>query len=87
MTLAAAAEAGNWVDLLHPVDAALMHLHPVAADVTEIRRLLNGQPIPCLEPPSVAEGRAYDPGGRLIAIVVYDAGNALWRPRIVFSNT
>jgi len=86
-TLSSAAEAGNWADLLHPMDTALMHLHAVAADETETKRLLNGRPIPCPEPPATAEGRAYDPGGRLIAIVVYDAGTALWRPKRVFSST
>ncbi|HUW08604.1 MAG TPA: tRNA pseudouridine(55) synthase TruB [Anaerolineae bacterium] len=85
-TLAAAAEAGTWADYLHPMDAALLHLHPIAADESETKRLLNGQPIPCLEAPSTAEGRAYDPGGRLIAIVVYDAGTAHWRPKRVFSS-
>jgi len=85
-TLAAAAEAGNWADLLHPMDTALMHLHAVAADETETRRLLNGRPIPCSEPPPTAEGRAYDPRGTLIAIVVYDAVTALWRPKRVFSK-
>jgi tRNA pseudouridine55 synthase len=68
--LTQAKAADDWAHLLHPLDAALLDF--------------DGQPIPCPTSPTAALGRAYDPDGFLIAIIVYDPETALWRPKKVF---
>jgi len=84
--LTQAVAADDWAHLLHPLDAALLDFEAVAVDATAAQRLRHGQPIPCPTSPATALGRAYDPNGILIAIIVYDAETTLWRPKKVFSD-
>jgi len=84
--LAQAVAADDWAHLLHPLDAALLDFEAVTVDATAAQRLRHGQPIPCPTSPTTALGRAYDPNGTLIAIIVYDPDTALWRPKKVFSD-
>ena len=85
-TLAQAVAAGDWVRLLHPLDAALLDFEALTIDATDTQRLRHGQPLPCPTPPSTALGRAYGPDGALIAIVAHDPEAALWRPKKVFTD-
>jgi len=84
--LAEAVAAGDWARLLHPLDAALLDFEAVTVDAAAARRLRHGQPVPCPAPPATALGRAYGPDGALIAVVAYDPGAALWRPKKVFTS-
>jgi tRNA pseudouridine55 synthase len=85
--LAQAAEEGHWPQLLRPVDEALAHRFPALhLDANEARRLCSGQSVECGE--AIAQegdlARVYGPEGRFLALAVYDAQKAVWRPHKVF---
>ena len=83
-TLAAAAHAGDWQRFLLPPDQAVLDLTPVYLDVGRTQVLLHGNPVTAPTPPAIPTGRAYDPDGRLIALVTYDAAQQVWQPDKVF---
>jgi tRNA pseudouridine55 synthase len=85
-TLSEAATTSTWMELLLPLDAALLDLERVAASEAEVRQLVHGQPIPCPQPPATALGRAYGPDGAFVAVVTHDAAACQWRPKKVFAG-
>lgn len=87
-TLSAAAETHDWQRLLLPPDQAVLDMTPVYLDEGRAQVLLHGNPVTApLETPPTAFGRAYDPSGRLIALVTYDAKLQVWCPDKVFVTT
>jgi tRNA pseudouridine55 synthase len=84
--LSAAAAANRWMDMLLPMDQALVGMEPVCLDATDMRHILHGRPIACPHPPSAPLGRAYGTDGRLMAILAYDRETSRWRPRKVFAR-
>lgn len=86
--LSAAAEAHDWQRLLLPPDQAVLDMTPVYLDEGRAQVLVHGNPVTApLETPPTALGRAYDPSGRLIALVTYDAKLQVWCPDKVFVTT
>ncbi len=86
--LSAAAEAHDWQRLLLPPDQAVLDMTPVYLDEGRAQVLVRGNPVTApLEAPPTALGRAYDPSGRLIALVTYDAKLQVWCPDKVFVTT
>jgi tRNA pseudouridine55 synthase len=57
-----AAEEGHWAELLHPIDAALMHFPALHLDAEAARRLCSGQAV--LPQPSLDRGGAESPPPR-----------------------
>lgn len=83
-TLAGAAQAGTWQQYLLAPDEAVRDLLPVICDAEAASTLQHGNALPCPTVPLTTTGRAYDPHGRLIALVIYDAERQQWRPHKVF---
>jgi tRNA pseudouridine55 synthase len=81
---AAAIETGDLARYLSPIRAALTALSPVPVDGELAGKLLHGQSIPGPAPQAERLGYAVEPGGAVRAILAYDAGTGLWRPRKVF---
>lgn len=84
--LAEAAHAGTWQQVLLPPDEAVRDLVPVICDAAAMSTLQHGNALPCPTVPATTIGRAYDPHGRFIALVRYDADRQQWRPHKVFIN-
>jgi len=84
--LAEAHRDGTLHRSLHPLTAALHALVPVSVDLEAEQRIRNGQFIPCPTRPSGDTGYAVDADGVAIAILIYDAGRAAWRPEKVFAK-
>ncbi len=78
------AAADDWQRFLLPPDQAVLHLTPVYLDEGRTQVVRHGNPVTATAPPPRPAGRAYDPAGRLIALVTYDAGLQMWRPDKVF---
>jgi tRNA pseudouridine55 synthase len=83
-TVANAARQGDLARFLHPLATALEKLTRVPVDAEQVARLVHGQPIPCETRPEIETGYATDAADALIAILVYDAIHATWRPNKVF---
>ncbi len=85
--------AGDWPDLLQPIDLGLMALPALTARMSLEQDLRHGQPIvldeesarPLPSPANGAEARAYAEDGSLIGIIRYDGEGAMWRPRKILS--
>ena len=91
--LAEAFAQGNWQELIHPLDEALLDFEPVVIDAETEQRIRHGQQVqaPPLAPPKRGgiEGgvcRAYSQTGELIGILRYDAQTGLWQPKKVFNH-
>lgn len=84
--LAEAHRGGTLDRSVHPLTAALHALVPVPVDPETEQRIRNGQFIPCPARPSGDTGYAVDADGAAIAILIYDAGRAAWRPEKVFAK-
>lgn len=85
-TLADAARAGTWQQYLLAPDEAVRDLVVVPCDALAAATLQHGNAIPCPAAPATPTGRAHDPDGQLIALVIYDADGQAWRPHKVFVN-
>ena len=83
--LQAAVETGCWEDLLHPLDAALRAFDRADLPAGLARRVGQGQAIPLDPLPKTLLARAYDPDGRLIALLQPSNEPGFWRPRKVFT--
>jgi tRNA pseudouridine55 synthase len=87
-TFAQAAAEGGWPDLLHPIDAALIHLPALHLDADGARRLCAGQAVAAPPQPSPqGQGemaRVYGPDGAFLALATYDQTDGTWHPRKVF---
>ena len=84
--LAEAHRGGTLDRSVHPLTDALHALVPVPVDPDTEQRIRNGQFIPCPARPSGDTGYAVDADGAAIAILIYDAGRAAWRPEKVFAK-
>ncbi len=86
--LAAAVERGEAAAVLLPVDLPVRHWPAVQLDERQARDLANGRPL-ALETAGGADGwaRAYDPAGRLLALLQWMPQDDRWWPRRVFPPT
>lgn len=82
--LEAAAAAGNWHELVQPMDRALQHFGPVHLAPEIARRVASGQTVSLDSAPATPLLRAYAPGGRLLALLQPANGAGMWRPTKVF---
>lgn len=97
--LAAAFEAGNWRELLQPMDCGLMALPAITVEIEDEKDLRHGQAVDIsaaaeaapktgtagvAQPADGTEARAYAEDGSLVGIIRFDAESGMWRPRKVF---
>lgn len=68
--------------LLRRTDDALLQWPEIRLDAEGANRIQHGNPVP-LTPGGAGLGRAYDPRGRLIAIIEADPANNEWKPKKV----
>lgn len=82
-----AVEAGHWIHLLHPLDAALQGFERVDLPADLARRVSQGQSILLDPPPNTPLARAYAPDDSLVAVLQPSSRKpGLWRPKKVFMN-
>ncbi|HLF01683.1 MAG TPA: tRNA pseudouridine(55) synthase TruB [Anaerolineales bacterium] len=72
----------GFLKLLKPTDHALLEWPEVKLDAEGANRIQHGNPVP-LTPGATGLGRAYDPRGRLVALVEADPANNEWKPKKV----
>jgi len=72
------------LEILHPLDEALLHVEAFKLDEDAAVRIRQGQQIEGPHPVSGPLCRAYGPEGNLIALLHYDEQNQVWQPRKVF---
>lgn len=84
--VAQAAREGRLETLLYPLDAALETFPAVALSEQDSQRVRSGRSVGRDVAPPSPEGlcRAYDPAGRLLALLRYDPVTDRWRPHKVF---
>jgi tRNA pseudouridine55 synthase len=83
--LTAAIQTGAWLQLLHPVDAALQDLERVDLSVDLVQRVSQGQAVELKARPETHLARAYAPGDTLVAILKPSSKKpGLWQPKKVF---
>jgi tRNA pseudouridine55 synthase len=86
---------GCWLDLLHPLDAALARFPALHLDADAAWRLCSGQAVEVHDCGDVEMetgereeaaclARAYGPGETFLALVAYEPAAGVWRPRKVF---
>lgn len=84
-------DAGDWQELVDPVDFTLQHLPSVKLDPVTAEAVQHGQPLSVAQfgPPSGSKPgqqvRAYDADSELIAILVYEPERLGWRPNKVLA--
>ena len=90
--LAETFDRGDWQELVHPLDEALLDFDPMVVDAQTEQRIRHGQQVqvPPLAPPKrggIERGvcRAYSQTGELIGILRYDSQTGLWQPKKVFA--
>lgn len=85
-------DAGNWQDLVKPLDFTLQHLPSVKLDPIATESVMHGQALSVSQfgPPTGAKPgqqlRAYDSEGQLIAILVFEPERLGWRPHKVLAT-
>jgi tRNA pseudouridine55 synthase len=83
--LSEAFATGRWVELIHPLDEALLDFETITFGSQAERQIRFGQqvqgPMPSSSPSLC---RAYSTEGKLIALLQYDAQTGLWQPKKVF---
>lgn len=84
--MADAYRAGDLARHLHPMNAALSQLTPVAVGVDEIKRLRNGQPITGEAASLVRDGYAVGDDGGVVAILRPSMERGEWWPEKVFAG-
>ena len=72
----------QFLKLLRPTDEVLIDWPEVRLDAEGANRIQHGNPVP-LTPGGTGLGRAYDPRGRLVAIVEADLATNEWKPKKV----
>ena len=85
-----AASEDHWIDLLHPIDAALQQFPAIQLEWATAQQLCLGQSVTVLtdsaenvtQPGTFA--RAYAPDERFLAIVTYNSATSVWKPHKVF---
>ncbi len=79
-------DAGDWQELVEPLDFTLQHLPSVKLDPIAAEAVQHGQPLSVSQfgPPAGSKPgqqlRAYDADSRLIALLVYEPEKLGWRP-------
>lgn len=84
---------GTWTESVLPMDYGLLHLPAITLHIEDEKDLRHGQALRIDEERLVSVGaltpglvcRAYAEDGSLIAIITFDAGSGMWKPRKVFS--
>jgi len=86
-------EAGEWRELLLPLDCGLTDLPGITLHIEDEKDIRHGQAVRIdddrLTGAAVEDGRlhrAYAEDGGLVAIVAYEASTRFWRPRKVFDS-
>ncbi len=79
-----ALEAGSWVHLLHPLEAALEEFERVDLSAELARRVCQGQAVPLERAPQTPLVRAYAPDDRLVAVLQPSRKPDTWQPKKVF---
>jgi tRNA U55 pseudouridine synthase TruB len=86
-------EAGEWRELLLPLDCGLTDLPAITLHIEDEKDIRHGQAVRLdddrLAGAAVDDGRlhrAYAEDGGLVAVVAYEGATGLWRPRKVFAN-
>jgi tRNA U55 pseudouridine synthase TruB len=86
-------EAGEWRELLLPLDCGLTDLPAITLHIEDEKDIRHGQTVRIdeerLTSAVVEDGRlhrAYAEDGGLVAVVAYEAATGLWRPRKVFDS-
>lgn len=79
----------NYLDLLHPVDAALRDHPALHLDEEAARAVRSGRPVPATIPAGDAQearelARAYGPDGIFLALLTYRPAQNIWQPLKVF---
>jgi tRNA pseudouridine55 synthase len=81
-----AVEAGDWVCLLHPLDAALQDFDQVDVSTDLAQQVIHGQAILLDGRPQTPLVRAYAPDGNLVALLQPSRKPGYWQPRKVFAK-
>lgn len=74
---------GNWQELVHPLDEALLDFELMVVDAQTEKRIRHGQQVQ--GPDTSGLRRAYSKKGELIAILRRDPQTGLWQPKKVFT--
>jgi tRNA pseudouridine55 synthase len=82
--LAEAVERGEVASLLLPLDLPVRHWPAVQVDEQQARGLVNGRPLALEVGSTTGWARAYDPAGRLLALLQLMPESGCWQPRRVF---
>jgi len=77
---------GQWAELLHPIDVAVLHLPAITVDEENEKAVINGRLLALTQGTGVSEKicRAYARDGRFIAILRYEEERGCWKPEKVF---
>jgi tRNA pseudouridine55 synthase len=73
----------SFLQLMRPTDDALLEWPEIKLDAEGANRIQHGNPVPLTEGHTEGLGRAYDPRGRLVAIVEVDLEHNEWKPKKV----
>jgi len=85
--LSEAFATGQWAELIHPLDEALLDFEAITFGSQAERQIRFGQQVQGPRPSSPSSlCRAYSTEGRLIALLQYDDETGLWQPKKVFSQ-
>jgi len=76
--------SGWGLEILHPLDEALLGFEAFRLDEDTAERVRQGQQVEGPQPVKGPLSRAYGPDGRLIALLQYDPEQEIWQPRKVF---
>lgn len=79
-------EVGDWIHLLHPLEAALQDFERVDLSVRLVQQVRHGQAILLDGCPQTPLVRAYAPDGSLVALLQPWREPGLWQPKKVFTN-
>lgn len=73
----------GFLQLMRPTEDALLQWPEIRLDVEGATRIQHGNPVPLTGGHTSGLGRAYDPRGRLVAIVEVDLEHNEWKPKKV----
>jgi tRNA pseudouridine55 synthase len=85
-------ESGQWQEHVLPMDYGMLHMPAVTLHIEDEKDIRHGQSVALDEERTAGLGvvgngtlaRAYAEDGSLVAIIRYDEGMQMWRPRKVF---
>ena len=79
-----AVEAGHWVQLLRPLDAALQDFQRVDLPADLVHKVSQGQAVLLDQPSQAPLVRAYAPDNQLVAVLQPSRKPGFWQPKKVF---